>query len=111
MDPSLSIAHASHAFSGSENSFTVISEVIKLGLLQSLGLKKTIAERKPKSPQDFQLRSNAALFTPKNTRFIMERVPLSWIAKGRITESDLALASTTPVLGQYAPTFGWPDSA
>ena len=39
----------------------------------------------------------------------MERVPLSWIAKGRISESDLALASTTPVLGQYAPTFGWAD--
>jgi len=39
----------------------------------------------------------------------MERVPLNWIAKGRITESDLALASTTPVLGQYAPTFGWAD--
>ncbi len=39
----------------------------------------------------------------------MERVPLRWISEGRITESDLALAATTPVLGQYAPTFGWPD--
>ena len=27
----------------------------------------------------------------------------------QIKEADLALAATTPVLGQYAPTFGWPD--
>ncbi len=39
----------------------------------------------------------------------MERVPLRWISEGRITETDLSLAATTPVLGQYAPTFGWPD--
>ena len=39
----------------------------------------------------------------------MERIPLRWIAEGRITESDIGLAATTPVLGQYAPTFGWPD--
>ncbi len=57
----------------------------------------------------FDLRSSPSLLTPKNSRFIMERVPLRWIAEGRITESDLALAATTPVLGQYAPTFGWPD--
>ena len=27
----------------------------------------------------------------------------------RIKEADLALAATSPILGQYAPTFGWPD--
>lgn len=31
------------------------------------------------------------------------------VAKGRITEGDLAIAQTTIVLGQYAPQFGWPD--
>ncbi len=56
-----------------------------------------------------QFRSQPAPLTTKNTRFIMERIPLRWIAEGRITEADMALAATTPVLGQYAPTFGWPD--
>ncbi len=77
-----------------------------MAILERLGFKKP--QVKPK-PADFQLRSSPAIFTPKNTRFIMERVPLRWIAEGRITEADLALAATTPVLGQYAPTFGWPD--
>ena len=66
---------------------------------------------------------------------IVESVPISWIQQGRIRksdivraknfecnpwniteklkaqirEADLALAATTPVLGQYAPTFGWAD--
>src|SRR6266581_3468139 len=66
---------------------------------------------------------------------IVESVPISWIQQGRIRksdivraknfeynpwniteklkaqirETDLALAATTPVLGQYAPTFGWAD--
>jgi hypothetical protein len=62
---------------------------------------------------------------------IIENVPISWIQQGRyrktdivkartyennprsiaqkIREADLALAATTPVLGQYAPTFGWSD--
>jgi hypothetical protein len=62
---------------------------------------------------------------------IIENVPIAWIQQGRtrknhivtaassdynpnrltakIREADLALAATTPVLGQYAPTFGWPD--
>jgi len=66
---------------------------------------------------------------------IVENVPISWIQQGRIQkndiakarnfeynpwnitqrlkaqikEADLALAATTPVLGQYAPTFGWAD--
>src|SRR6266699_4987494 len=66
---------------------------------------------------------------------IVESVPISWIPQGRIRksdivraknfeynpwniteklkaqirEADLALAATTPVLGQYAPTFGWAD--
>ncbi len=66
---------------------------------------------------------------------IISDVPIGWIAQGRtskqdittaasheynprriserlkaqIKEADLALAATTPVLGQYAPTFGWPD--
>ncbi len=74
-------------------------------LTRVLGRKDPVKQ----AQRPFELRSSAALFTPKNTRFIMERVPLKWIAEGRITESDLALAATTPVLGQYAPTFGWPD--
>lgn len=63
---------------------------------------------------------------------IIENVPIAWIQRGRtsnkdiltaqsheynpnriaakIREADLALAATTPVLGQYAPTFGWPES-
>jgi len=63
---------------------------------------------------------------------IIENVPIAWIQQGRIAkrdiltaqsheynpnriatkirEADLALAATTPVLGQYAPTFGWPES-
>jgi hypothetical protein len=63
---------------------------------------------------------------------IIENVPIAWIQQGRtakrdiltaqsheynpnriatkIREADLALAATTPVLGQYAPTFGWPES-
>ncbi len=47
--------------------------------------------------------------TPYNLKTFMERIPLSSIALGRITESDMALAATTPILGQYAPTFGFPD--
>src|SRR2546428_9035855 len=47
--------------------------------------------------------------TPRNLRAFMERVPISYLAVGRITESDLALAATTPILGQYAPTFGFPE--
>jgi hypothetical protein len=47
--------------------------------------------------------------TARNLRYFMERVPISYLAVGRITESDMALAATTPILGQYAPTFGWPD--
>jgi hypothetical protein len=27
----------------------------------------------------------------------------------KLNEADIGLSSTTPVLGQYAPTFGWPD--
>ena len=77
-----------------------------MGLLQRLGLR---TETAPQKQPTYDLRSSPALFTPKNTRFMMERVPLRWIAEGRITEADLALAATTPVLGQYAPTFGWPD--
>jgi hypothetical protein len=53
--------------------------------------------------------SKTSPMTEANTRFMMERLPLRWIAEGRITEADLALAATTPVLGQYAPQFGWPD--
>ena len=78
-----------------------------MGILQRLGL---VGQPRPTGKrQDFDLRRTPAPFTPKNTRFIMERVPVRWIAEGRVTESDLALAATTPVLGQYAPTFGWPD--
>src|SRR5437879_13253301 len=47
--------------------------------------------------------------TPRNLRAFMERVPISYLAVGRITESDLALAGTTPSLGPYAPTFGCPE--
>jgi len=53
--------------------------------------------------------SKLAPLTEVNTRTMMERLPIRWIAEGRITEADLALAATTPVLGQYAPQFGWPD--
>ncbi len=73
-----------------------------------LGRKPARSQVEPASPE-FQLRANPAVLTPKNTRFIMERVPIRWLSEGRITEADLALAATTPVLGQYAPTFGWPD--
>lgn len=67
---------------------------------------------------------------PDVSRIIAD-VPIGWIQQGKITkddiakaqpyefnprklaarirEADLALAATTPVLGQYAPTFGWPD--
>jgi len=45
--------------------------------------------------------SKMAPLTEVNTRFMMERLPLRWIAEGRVTEADLALAATTPVLGQY----------
>ena len=66
-----------------------------------------------------------------NVHKIVETVPISWLAQGRISNSDIrrapsyeyspkfigkklaeadrALAATTPVLGQYAPTFGWPE--
>lgn len=62
---------------------------------------------------------------------VIESIPIAWIQQGRtskrdiaaassstsnpwrlakqVQEADLALAATTPVLGQYAPTFGWPD--
>jgi len=40
---------------------------------------------------------------------IAQTLPIRNIAEGRITESDIALALTTPILGQYAPQFGWPD--
>lgn len=66
----------------------------------------------------------------------LEKYPFSWITSGRFSPSDIGqvrdnpgarhwteqaleqnsimernygLASTTPVLGQYAPTYGWPD--
>jgi hypothetical protein len=64
---------------------------------------------------------------------IIEHIPIAWIQQGRtskrdiltaqsheynpnriaakVREADLALAATTPVLGQYAPTFGWPDDS
>ena len=51
--------------------------------------------------------SKIAPLNEANSRTMMERVPLRWIAEGRITESDLALAATTPILGQYAPQFGY----
>jgi hypothetical protein len=53
--------------------------------------------------------SKLAPLTQENARNIMERVPIRWVAEGRLTEADLGLAATTPILGQYAPQFGWPD--
>ncbi len=67
---------------------------------------------------------------------LVGNVPIGWLQQGRvqkrdidaaatyefspkviqenlsahIKENDIALAATTPVLGQYAPTFGWPES-
>ncbi len=51
----------------------------------------------------------SSLGTRYNLRDVVEKVPLRMYAKGRLTEADLALAATTPILGQYAPQFGWPD--
>jgi hypothetical protein len=53
--------------------------------------------------------SKLAPLTEANLRTVIERVPIRFVAEGRLTESDLALAATTPILGQYAPQFGWPD--
>src|SRR5712692_6703744 len=80
-------------------------------VVEKLHLKSTTDRRPSQTPPDLrqQLTSRPILLNTKNTRFLMERVPLRWVAEGRITEADLALAATTPVLGQYAPTFGWPD--
>ncbi|MEM3617897.1 MAG: hypothetical protein QXK47_02350 [Candidatus Bathyarchaeia archaeon] len=73
-------------------------------------------ERKPASNNDRSPQYGVVLASSRlnraaevNTRAIMERLPLRWVAEGRVTEADLALAATTPVLGQYAPQFGWPD--
>jgi hypothetical protein len=63
----------------------------------------------PRQPGVLIASSKLAPLTEANTRYMMERLPLRWIAEGRITEADLALAATTPVLGQYAPQFGWPE--
>jgi hypothetical protein len=53
--------------------------------------------------------SEATKVTDVNLRTVIERIPLRWVAEGRVTESDIGLAVTTPILGQYAPMFGWPD--
>jgi hypothetical protein len=53
--------------------------------------------------------SRLANLTSYNTKMLMENVPLNWISKGRITEADIGMAATTPILGQYVPAFGWPD--
>jgi hypothetical protein len=55
----------------------------------------------PQQPGVLIASSKLAPLTEVNTRFMMERLPLRWIAEGRVTEADLALAATTPVLGQY----------
>ena len=55
----------------------------------------------PMQPGVLIASSKLAPLNEANTRTMMERVPIRWIAEGKITESDLALAATTPILGQY----------
>jgi hypothetical protein len=99
-----------------------------LKLLESLLGKKH-------EPEPVHLASTLSRPGLPDANNIIENVPISWIQQGRIQksdiakaksyeynpwnitqrlkaqikEADLALAATTPVLGQYAPTFGWPD--
>lgn len=86
-----------------------------------------------RSPSEILHQNHAALGRSKlpNLREVISNVPIGWIQQGRtgkddvfiaktheynplrltakVREADLALTATTPVLGQYAPTFGWPD--
>ncbi len=64
---------------------------------------------KPTPPQGYGVILASSAETRYTLRDVMERVPLRMFAKGRLTEGDLALATATPILGQYAPQFGWPD--
>ena len=91
--------------------------------------------RQPGNPEPGRFTAGLAKSSLSDIRTVIENVPIGWIQQGRtkktdiaraqnhefnpwvitkklqtqIREADLALAATTPVLGQYAPTFGWPD--
>jgi len=80
-------------------------------LKRLLGIKesKPNPTKQPSGPGVLIASSKLAPLNEANTRVMMERLPIRWIAEGRITEADLGLAATTPILGQYAPQFGWPD--
>jgi hypothetical protein len=87
------------------------------------------------TPEPVHLTADLSRSGVRDVNEIIKNVPIGWIQQGRIAkadiarartyeanpwrlteklgakirEADLALAATTPVLGQYAPTFGWPD--
>lgn len=91
--------------------------------------------RKSHKPEPVNFAATSSKSGLLDANSIVENVPISWIQQGRIQrsdlakaksfeynpwnitqklraqikEADLALAATTPVLGQYAPTFGWAD--
>ncbi len=114
--------------SGAETTTHKISEVARKGLD---GLRQRF--QKPAAPIQEPLRFCAAAgpSSSPNIQKIIESVPLAWIQQGRFSQKDIklaassefsaarinrklqeadrALAATTPILGQYAPTFGWPD--
>jgi len=54
---------------------------------------------------------NENAFATPNYVPVVERGMVKEVPYGtyRIREDDLGIAATTPILGQYVPTFGWPD--
>ena len=68
-------------------------------------MKNPFGKDRPRPAPQFETLSSSAAKAAR----VAQVLPLRNIAEGRITESDIALALTTPILGQYAPQFGWPD--
>ena|SRR2546426_1930739 len=93
----------------------------------------------PLSPpqQPYTVQTSTGNIRTHRLSSMLEKYPFGWITGGRFESSDIsavaarpgprqwteqalkqnsimernyALAATTPVLGQYAPTYGWPVS-
>jgi hypothetical protein len=88
-------------------------------------------------PQSYTVQTSTANIRTHRLSSMLEKYPFGWISGGRFEPTDIAavaaqpgarhwteqalkqnsimernyaLAATTPVLGQYAPTYGWPES-
>lgn len=79
---------------------------MKLGPIE-IGRSRPAAAPIAEVPHVTTARSNQR--PPLNLIEAVERIPIRNFAKGRVNEADMALAATSPILGQYAPQFGWPD--